>query len=216
MLRCIPTLHHVKAAMVGKVGDDSIGAETFKNFQSLNINTDHLTTTTEAASGVAPIFVGIRVRPPASRASLSFAPAFPCSSLCGTVFICWLASDVQLLLSVRVWLTRIIMQLLLCVDHPPRATNMLLGTRRVWREPDCGGWRCKQPSHRRRRPSKCAGNRFRHRPFRGTLHSVHHTRSVFGSSLQPLPTSSPPSDTLTCLNHPICLNCSFSFFFLPL
>jgi len=47
----------VKAAMVGKVGNDSIGAETFKNFASLNINTDHLTTTTEAASGVAPIFV---------------------------------------------------------------------------------------------------------------------------------------------------------------
>jgi len=47
----------VKAAMVGKVGNDSIGAETFKNFASLNINTDHLTTTSEAASGVAPIFV---------------------------------------------------------------------------------------------------------------------------------------------------------------
>jgi ribokinase len=45
------------AAMVGKVGADSNGDETFKNFASLNVSTKHLTVTTEAASGVAPIFV---------------------------------------------------------------------------------------------------------------------------------------------------------------
>ncbi|XP_070576687.1 ribokinase-like [Ptychodera flava] len=46
-----------KVAMVSKVGDDSFGRDTIKNFQSNNVNTNHTGVTTEAATGVAPISV---------------------------------------------------------------------------------------------------------------------------------------------------------------
>jgi ribokinase len=44
-------------AMVGKLGDDSFGADTLQNFKTLGVNTDFLKLTSEAPSGVAPIFV---------------------------------------------------------------------------------------------------------------------------------------------------------------
>ncbi|XP_002740450.1 ribokinase-like [Saccoglossus kowalevskii] len=47
----------VKVAMVSKVGDDSFGHDTIKNFQTNNVNTNHVSMTKEAATGVAPITV---------------------------------------------------------------------------------------------------------------------------------------------------------------
>jgi len=46
-----------KAAMVGKVGEDVFGKDTISNFQSLGVDTKHLTTTKERATGCAPIIV---------------------------------------------------------------------------------------------------------------------------------------------------------------
>ncbi|XP_077989503.1 ribokinase-like [Glandiceps talaboti] len=46
-----------KVAMVAKVGDDSFGRDTIKNFQTNNVNTNYVGLTTEAATGVAPIAV---------------------------------------------------------------------------------------------------------------------------------------------------------------
>lgn len=44
-------------AMVGKIGTDSFGADTVKNFEAVGVNVEHLLTTDQAATGVAPIAV---------------------------------------------------------------------------------------------------------------------------------------------------------------
>ncbi len=46
-----------KTAMVAKVGDDTFGHETVKNFKNSNVNTDYVGVTSEAATGAAPITV---------------------------------------------------------------------------------------------------------------------------------------------------------------
>ena len=46
-----------EVAMVTKLGKDTFGDGTLENFRSLGIDTTHVTTTDEASSGVAPIFV---------------------------------------------------------------------------------------------------------------------------------------------------------------
>ena len=45
------------AAMVGKLGTDTVGQDTLKNFQALGVDASLVTTTPDAASGVAPIYV---------------------------------------------------------------------------------------------------------------------------------------------------------------
>jgi ribokinase len=47
-----------RVAMVTKLGDDIFGKDTLANFQSMGINTDGVTFTEQAFSGVAPIAVG--------------------------------------------------------------------------------------------------------------------------------------------------------------
>ena len=46
-----------RTAMVGKVGTDSFGSDTFKNFKDVGVDVTHLLTTDAAATGVAPIAV---------------------------------------------------------------------------------------------------------------------------------------------------------------
>nr|XP_054758061.1 ribokinase-like [Lytechinus pictus] len=46
-----------RTAMVGKVGDDSYGRDTIKNFKDNDVITDFLSITKEASTGVAPILV---------------------------------------------------------------------------------------------------------------------------------------------------------------
>ncbi|CAF0765570.1 unnamed protein product [Rotaria sordida] len=46
-----------KVAMIGKLGDDVFGKEYLDNLKKLGINTDHVSITNEAATGVAPIIV---------------------------------------------------------------------------------------------------------------------------------------------------------------
>jgi len=46
-----------KTAMVTKLGEDTFGRDTLQNYKSNNVNVDHVTFTTTAATGVAPIFV---------------------------------------------------------------------------------------------------------------------------------------------------------------
>eukprot|EP00698_Gefionella_okellyi_P009245 TRINITY_DN2337_c0_g1_i5.p1 TRINITY_DN2337_c0_g1~~TRINITY_DN2337_c0_g1_i5.p1 ORF type:complete len:309 (-),score=60.44 TRINITY_DN2337_c0_g1_i5:2051-2977(-) len=43
--------------MVGKVGEDTFGADMRSNFKEMGIDVQHLTSTSECATGVAPIFV---------------------------------------------------------------------------------------------------------------------------------------------------------------
>ncbi|CAF1598205.1 unnamed protein product [Rotaria sp. Silwood1] len=46
-----------KVAMIGKLGDDIFGKEYLDNLKQLGVNTDHVSITKEAATGVAPIIV---------------------------------------------------------------------------------------------------------------------------------------------------------------
>eukprot|EP00039_Didymoeca_costata_P019772 m.338872 g.338872 ORF g.338872 m.338872 type:complete len:348 (+) comp18576_c0_seq1:121-1164(+) len=47
----------IKTAMVAKVGKDSLGNEYVDNFHNLNVDTTHVSRASDAATGVAPIFV---------------------------------------------------------------------------------------------------------------------------------------------------------------
>ncbi|CAF2741462.1 unnamed protein product [Rotaria sp. Silwood2] len=46
-----------KVAMIGKLGNDVFGKEYLDNLKQLGVNTDHVSMTNEAATGVAPIIV---------------------------------------------------------------------------------------------------------------------------------------------------------------
>jgi len=46
-----------KTAMVGKVGEDIFGKDTYENFKSLGVDTTFLFSTADAATGCAPITV---------------------------------------------------------------------------------------------------------------------------------------------------------------
>ncbi|CAH3197373.1 unnamed protein product, partial [Porites evermanni] len=46
-----------KTAMVAKVGNDSFGERYIENFKQNGVNTDHVSVTSEASTGVAPIAV---------------------------------------------------------------------------------------------------------------------------------------------------------------
>lgn len=46
-----------KTAMVAKVGDDIFGKDTVQNFRTLGVDTAHVSVTSDAATGCAPITV---------------------------------------------------------------------------------------------------------------------------------------------------------------
>eukprot|EP00045_Choanoeca_perplexa_P001183 m.18328 g.18328 ORF g.18328 m.18328 type:complete len:311 (+) comp10786_c0_seq4:50-982(+) len=46
-----------KTAMVTKLGDDTFGRDTLENYKNNHVNVDHVSFSTTAATGVAPIFV---------------------------------------------------------------------------------------------------------------------------------------------------------------
>lgn len=71
-----------------QVGEDIFGKDTVKNFESLGVDTQFLTTTSERATGCAPIVVNdsgqnsiivVCAPPPPSRPN----PSHPCAALRG-------------------------------------------------------------------------------------------------------------------------------------
>lgn len=75
-----------RAAMVTKVGTDSIGADTIENFKRHNVDVTHVLTTEESTSGVAPILVddaGNNCIVVCAAANMHLTPA-EASAPCGT------------------------------------------------------------------------------------------------------------------------------------